>query len=248
MKINGMQVSPVEDSTTKKAKSKVKKATKSNKTKKKSAFVLMLIVLTAVAVILAGLVVFALKMRPSETVSMNVGTSKVKTANKKGKAPDAKSDQSPEEVTGGVLSNKVLVKDATVEDDSLGYDISVVSYIPGYKTSNGSTVVLVEYMAKPTGSVYSLVDLSALKLKIGNKVISSSSDYNMEMSKLNLDVFESTESGKEVDGWLAYPIDGEAEGITLYYDRGTVSVDSTSDSEGIVKPEMKKEIPLSVGK
>ena len=68
------------------------------------------------------------------------------------------------------------------------------------------------------------------------------------MSKLNLDVFESTESSKEVDGWLAYPINGDPLGITLYYDRGTVSVDSTSDSAGIIKPEMKKEIPLSSGK
>lgn len=247
MKINGMQVAPVEDSTTKKAKNRVKKNAQPAK-QKKSAFVLMLIVLTAVAVVLAGLVVFALKMRPSETVSMDAGTSKVETTNKKGKASDAKSGQSPEEASGGVLSSKVLVKDATIEDDSLGYDISVVSYIPGYKTSDGSTVVLVEYMAKPTGSVYSLVDPSALKLKIDDKVISSSSDYNMEMSKLNLDVFESTESSKEVDGWLAYPINGDPSGITLYYDRGTVSVDSTSDSMGIVKPEMKKEIPLSSGK
>lgn len=247
MKINGMQVAPVEDSTTKKAKSRVKKTTQSAK-QKKSAFVLMLIALTAVAVILAGLVVFALKMRPSETVSMDASTSKVRTTNKEGKASDAKSNQSLEEASGGVLSNKVSVKDATIEDASLGYDISVVSYIPGYKTSNGSTVVLVEYLAKPTGSVYSLVDPSALKLKIGDKIISSSSDYNREMSKLNLDVFESTESSKEVDGWLAYPINGDPMGITLYYDRGTVSVDSTSDSEGIVKPEMKKEIPLSSGK
>lgn len=247
MKINGMQVAPVEDSTTKKAKNRVKENAQPAK-QKKSAFVLMLIVLTAVAVVLAGLVVFALKMRPSETVSMDASTSEVKTTNKKGKASDAKSDQSPEEASGGVLSSKVLVKDATIEDDSLGYDISVVSYIPGYKTSDGSTVVLVEYLAKPTGSVYSLVDPSALKLKIGDKVISSSSDYNREMSKLNLDVFESTESSKEVDGWLAYPINGDPSGITLYYDRGTVSVDSTSDSMGIVKPEMKKEIPLSSGK
>ena len=247
MKINGMQVAPVEDSTTKKTKSWVKKTTQSAK-QKKSAFVLMLIALTAVAVILAGLVVFALKMRPSETVSMDASTSKVKEANRKGKASDAKSNQSLEGASGGVLSNKVSVKDATIEDASLGYDISVVSYIPGYKTSNGSTVVLVEYLAKPTGSVYSLVDPSALKLKIGDKIISSSSDYNREMSKLNLDVFESTESSKEVDGWLAYPLNGDPTGITLYYDRGTVSVDSTSDSEGIVKPEMKKEIPLSSGK
>lgn len=247
MKINGMQVAPVEDSTTKKTKSRVKKTAQSAK-QKKSAFVLMLIALTAVAVILAGLVVFALKMRPSETVSMDASTSKVKEANRKGKASDAKSNQSLEEASGGVLSNKVSVKDATIEDASLGYDISVVSYIPGYKTSNGSTVVLVEYLAKPTGSVYSLVDPSALKLKIGDKIISSSSDYNREMSKLNLDVFESTESSKEVDGWLAYPLNGDPSGITLYYDRGTVSVDSTSDSEGIVKPEMKKEIPLSSGK
>ena len=247
MKINGMQVAPVEDSTTKKTKSRVKKTTQSAK-QNKSAFVLMLIALTAVAVILAGLVVFALKMRPSETVSMDASTSKVRTTNKEGKASDAKSNQSLEEASGGVLSNKVSVKDATIEDASLGYDISVVSYIPGYKTSNGSTVVLVEYLAKPTGSVYSLVDPSALKLKIGDKIISSSSDYNREMSKLNLDVFESTESSKEVDGWLAYPLNEDPTGITLYYDRGTVSVDSTSDSEGIVKPEMKKEIPLSSGK
>lgn len=247
MKINGMQVAPVEDSTTKKTKSRAKKDAQPAK-QKKSAFVLMLIALTVVAVILAGLVVFALKMRPSETVSMDASTSKVRTTNKEGKASDAKSNQSLEEASGGVLSNKVSVKDATIEDASLGYDISVVSYIPGYKTSNGSTVVLVEYLAKPTGSVYSLVDPSALKLKIGDKIISSSSDYNREMSKLNLDVFESTESSKEVDGWLAYPINGDPMGITLYYDRGTVSVDSTSDSEGIVKPEMKKEIPLSSGK
>lgn len=247
MKINGMQVAPVEDSTTKKTKSRVKKTAQPAK-QKKSAFVLMLIALTAVAVILAGLVVFALKMRPSETVSMDASTSKVRTTNKEGKASDAKSNQSLEEASSGVLSNKVSVKDATIEDASLGYDISVVSYIPGYKTSNGSTVVLVEYLAKPTGSVYSLVDPSALKLKIGDKIISSSSDYNREMSKLNLDVFESTESSKEVDGWLAYPLNGDPTGITLYYDRGTVSVDSTSDSEGIVKPEMKKEIPLSSGK
>lgn len=247
MKINGMQVAPVEDNTTKKAKSRVNKNAQPAK-RKKSAFVLMLIALTAVAVVLAGLVVFALRMRPSETVSMNASTSKVKDADRRGKALDGKSDQSLEEASGGVLSNKVSVKDATIEDASLGYDISVVSYIPGYKTSDGSTVVLVEYLAKPTGSVYSLVDPSALKLKIGDKVISSSSDYNREMSKLNLDVFESTESSKEVDGWLAYPINGDPSGITLYYDRGTVSVDSTSDSEGIVKPEMKKEIPLSSGK
>ena len=247
MKINGMQVAPVEDNTTKKAKSRVNKNAQPAK-RKKSTFVLMLIAFTAVAVILAGLVVFALRMRPSETVSMDAGTSKVKTTNRKGKASDAKSNQPLEEAPGGVLSNRVSVKDATIEDASLGYDISVVSYIPGYKTSDGSTVVLVEYLAKPTGSVYSLVDPSALKLKIGDKVISSSSDYNREMSKLNLDVFESTESSKEVDGWLAYPINGDPTGITLYYDRGTVSVDSTSDSEGIVKPEMKKEIPLSSGK
>lgn len=247
MKINGMRVAPVEDSTTKKAKSRVKKNAQSAK-RKKSAFVLMLIAFTAVAVILAGLVVFALKMRPSETVSMNASTYEVKDADRRGKALDGKSNQSLEEASGGVLSNKVSVKDATIEDASLGYDISVVSYIPGYKTSDGSTVVLVEYLAKPTGSVYSLVDPSALKLKIGDKIISSSSDYNMEMSKLNLNVFESTESSKEVDGWLAYPINGDPTGITLYYDRGTVSVDSTSDSEGIVKPEMKKEIPLSSGK
>lgn len=247
MKINGMQVAPVEDDTTKKAKSRVKKNAQTAK-RKKTAFVLMLIALTAVAVVLAGLVVFALRMRPSETVSMDASTSKVKDADRKGKASDAKNDQPLEEASGGVLSSRVSVKDATIEDASLGYDISVVSYIPGYKTSDGSTVVLVEYLAKPTGSVYSLVDPSALKLKIGDKVISSSSDYNREMSKLNLDVFESTESSKEVDGWLAYPINGDPSGITLYYDRGTVSVDSTSDSEGIVKPEMKKEISLSSGK
>lgn len=247
MKINGTKVVPVEDITTKKAKSRVKKNAQPAK-RKKSAFVLMLIALTAVAVILAGLVVFALRMHPSETVSMDASTSKVKTTNRRGKALDGESGQSLEEASGGVLSNKVSVKDATIEDASLGYDISVVSYIPGYKTSDGSTVVLVEYLAKPTGSVYSLVDPSALKLKIGDKVISSSSDYNREMSKLNLDVFESAESSKEVDGWLAYPINGDPTGITLYYDRGTVSVDSTSDSEGIVKPEMKKEIPLSSGK
>lgn len=247
MKINGMQVAPVEDSTTNKAKRRVKKNAQPAK-RKKSAFVLMLVALTAVAVVLAGLVVFALRMHPSETVSMDASTSKVKATNRRGKAFDGKSDQPLEEASGGVLSNKVSVKDATIEDASLGYDISVVSYIPGYKTSDGSTVVLVEYLAKPTGSVYSLVDPSALKLKIGDKVISSSSDYNREMSKLNLDVFESTESSKEVDGWLAYPINGDPTGITLYYDRGTVSVDSTSDSEGIVKPEMKKEIPLSSGK
>lgn len=247
MKINGMQVAPVEDSTTNKAKRRVKKNAQPAK-RKKSAFVLMLIALTTVAVVLAGLVVFALRMRPSETVSMDASTSKVKDADRKGKASDAKSAQSLEEASGGVLSNKVSVKDATIEDASLGYDISVVSYIPGYKTSDGSTVVLVEYLAKPTGSVYSLVDPSALKLKIGDKVISSSSDYNREMSKLNLDVFESTESSKEVDGWLAYPVNGDPSGITLYYDRGTVSVDSTSDSAGIIKPEMKKEVPLSSGK
>lgn len=247
MKINGMQVAPVEDSTTKKAKSRVKKNAQPAK-RRKTAFVLMLIALTAVAVILAGLVVFALRMRPSETVSMDASTSKVKTTDRRGKALDGKSAQSLEEASGGVLSNRVSVKDATIEDASLGYDISVVSYIPGYKTSDGSTVVLVEYLAKPTGSVYSLVDPSALKLKIDDKVISSSSDYNREMSKLNLDVFESTESSKEVDGWLAYPINGDPSGITLYYDRGTVSVDSTSDSAGIIKPEMKKEIPLSSGK
>lgn len=247
MKINGMQVAPVEDNTTKKAKSRVNKNAQPAK-RKKSAFVLMLIAFTAVAVILAGLVVFALRMRPSETVSMDASTSKVKTTNRRGKVLDGKSAQSLEEASGGVLSNKVSVKDATIEDASLGYDISVVSYIPGYKTSDGSTVVLVEYLAKPTGSVYSLVDPSALKLKIGDKVISSSSDYNREMSKLNLDVFESTESSREVDGWLAYPVNGDPSGITLYYDRGTVSVDSTSDSAGIIKPEMKKEIPLSSGK
>lgn len=240
MKINGMQVAPIEGGT--------KKAAQLGKTSRKPTVILLAVIIVVIALILSGLVVLAFKVRPSETVSMDAGTSKVEDANRKGKASDAKSDQSPEEVSGGVLSNKVSVKDATIEDASLGYNISVVSYIPGYKTSNGSTVVLVEYMAKPTGSVYSLVDPSALKLKIGDKVISSSSDYNMEMSKLNLDVFESTESSKEVDGWLAYPINGGPSGITLYYDRGTVSVDSTSDSMGIVKPEMKKEIPLSSGK
>lgn len=241
MKINGMQVAPIEGSGT-------KKATQSDKARRKPVLVLVTAVTVVVALILVGLVVFAFKMRPSETVSMNTSTSKVKDASKRGKASDDKSSQPSEAPSGGVLSNKVPVKDATIEDASLGYNISVVSYIPGYKTSNGSTVVLVEYMAKPTGSVYSLVDPSALKLKVGDKVISNSSDYNMEMSKLNLDVFESAESSKEVDGWLAYPINGDPTGITLYYDRGTVSVDSTSDSMGIVKPEMKKEIPLSSGK
>lgn len=240
MKINGMQVAPIEDGT--------KKAAQLGKTSRKSPVILVAVIIVVIALILSGLVVLAFKVRSSETVSMSASTSKVKDANIKGKASDDKSEQSPEEVSGGVLSNKVSVKDATIEDASLGYNISVVSYIPGYKTSNGSTVVLVEYMAKPTGSVYSLVDPSALKLKIDDKVISSSSDYNMEMSKLNLDVFESTESSKEVDGWLAYPLNGDPSGITLYYDRGTVSVDSTSDSMGIVKPEMKKEIPLSSGK
>lgn len=241
MKINGMQVTPVEGSGT-------KKAAQSDKARRKPAIILVTVITVVVALILVGLVVFALKVCPSETVSMDASTSKVKDASKRGKAFDDKSSQPLEAPTGGVLSNKVPVKDATIEDNSLGYNISVVSYIPGYKTSNGSTVVLVEYMAKPTGSVYSLVDPSALKLKIGDKVISSSSDYNMEMSKLNLDVFESTESSKEVDGWLAYPFNGDTGGITLYYDRGTVSVDSTSDSMGIVKPEMKKEILLSSGK
>lgn len=240
MKINGMQVAPIEDGT--------KKAAQLGKTSRKPTVILLAVIIVVIALILSGLVVLSFKVSSSETVSMSASTSKVKDDNRKGKASDDKSEQSPEEVSGGVLSNKVSVKDATIEDASLGYNISVVSYIPGYKTSNGSTVVLVEYMAKPTGSVYSLVDPSALKLKIDDKVISSSSDYNMEMSKLNLDVFESTESSKEVDGWLAYPINGDPSGITLYYDRGTVSVDSTSDSMGIVKPEMKKEIPLSSGK
>lgn len=103
MKINGMQVAPVEDNTTKKAKSRVNKNAQPAK-RKKSAFVLMLIAFTAVAVILAGLVVFALKMRPSETVSMDVSTSKVKDADREGKASDAKSDQSLEEASGGVVS------------------------------------------------------------------------------------------------------------------------------------------------
>lgn len=248
MKINGMQVAPVEDE---KPKGKSKAAgvgitqpfaDESEQPRKKSSIVVMVVILLVVALILAGLVFFAFKMRPSGKVPMSAATSQ--TAKSKGDKESSGSDS----VSGGVLSNAVSVQGVSVEDDFLGYNISVVSYIPGYKASDGSTVMLVKYVAKPIGSVYSLVDTSALKLKINDKVISSSSDYNMDMSKLNLDVFESNESNTEVDGWLAYPVDGEPTGITFFYDRGTVSVDASSDSEGVVKPEMKKEIPLPSGK
>lgn len=248
MKINGMQVATVED---KKPKGKSKAAgtgipqpvaDESEQPHKKSSIVVMIIILLVVALILAGLVFFAFKMRPSGKATMSATTSQ--TAKSKGDKESSGSDA----VSGGVLSNAVSVQGVSVEDDSLGYNISVVSYIPGYKASDGSTVMLVKYKAKPVGSVYSLVNTSALKLKINGKVISSSSDYNTDMSKLNLDVFESTEASQEVDGWLAYPYNGYATGIAFFYDRGTVSVDASSDSEGVVKPEMKKEIPLPSGK
>jgi cytoskeletal protein RodZ len=238
MKINGKQVSPVEDKKTKGI-----PATQSKSHSKKRTIALMIVMILVVSSILAGLVFFAIKTRPSGKASMSASTSQVSGS----ESSDANNSKAPAEDSGGVLRNKVSVKDVSVEDDSLGYNISVVSYIPEYKASDGSTVMLVEYMAKPIGSVYSLVDTSALKLKINDKVISSSSDYNMEMSKLNLNVFESTQAAQEVDGWLAYPYNGDSKGVTLYYDRGTVSVDSTLDSAGIVKPEMKKEILLSPG-
>ena len=203
---------------------------------------MMIIILLVVALILAGLVFFAFKMRPSDKATMSATTSQ--TTKSKGKDEPSGADA----VSGGVLSNAVSVQGVSVEDDSLGYNISVVSYIPGYKASDGSTVMLVKYKAKPIGSVYSLVDTSALKLKINDKVISSSSDYNTDMSKLNLDVFESTEASQEVDGWLAYQYNGDPVGIAFYYDRGTVGIDSTFDNAGTVNPEMKKEIPLSSGK
>lgn len=242
MKINGKQVSPVEDKKTK-GSGKGISSTQSKKFSKKRTIALMVVMILVVASILAGLVFFAIKMRPSGKVPMSASTSQSSGS----ESSAANNQKSPAEASGGVLSNKVSVKDVSVEDDSLGYNISVVSYIPGYKASDGSTVMLVEYMVKPIGSVYSLVDTSALKLKINGKVISNSSDYNTEMSKLNLDVFESTQAAQEVDGWLAYPYTGDPKGLTLYYDRGTVSVDSTLDSAGIVKPEMKKEIILSPG-
>ena len=250
MKINGMQVAPVED---KKPRGESKAAgvgipqpvvDESEQPRKKSSIIVVIIILLVVALILAGLVFFAFKMRPSGKATMSATTSQ--TTKSKGK--DEPSGADAVSGSSGVLSNAVSVQGVSVKDDSLGYNISVVSYIPGYKASDGSTVMLVKYKAKPTGSVYSLVDTSALQLKVNDKVISSSSDYNMDMSKLNLDVFESTESNTEVDGWLAYPVDGEPTGITFVYDRGTVSVDASSDSEGIVKPEMKREIPLPSGK
>ena len=242
MKINGKQVSPVEDKKTK-GSGKGISAAQSKKSSKNHAIALMIVMILVAASILAGLVFFAIKMRPSGKVPMSASTSQ----SSESESSAANNQKSPAEASGGVLRSKVPVKDVSVEDDSLGYNISVVSYIPGYKASDGSTVMLVEYMAKPIGSVYSLVDTSALKLKINGKVISNSSDYNTEMSKLNLDVFESTQAAQEVDGWLAYPYTGDPKGLTLYYDRGTVSVDSTIDSAGIVKPEMKKEIILSPG-
>ena len=254
MRINGVKVSPVEDRHEDKGISNQKpgnqgsqsyQGEESKKKSKRSAITLIVVMLLVVALILAGLVFLTFKKHTSGSVPMNTNTSQVKGT---GKHLNDKGSLGDDEASGGVLSNKIPVKGVSVEDDSLGYNISVVSYIPGYKASNGSTVVLVEYMAKPVGSVYSLVDTSALQLKVNGKVISSSSDYNMDMSKLNLDVFESTESNTEVDGWLAYPVDGEPTGITFFYDRGTVSVDASSDSEGIVKPEMKKEIPLPSGK
>lgn len=248
MKINGMQVAPVEG---KKPRGQSKAAGKgipqpvadeSEQPRKKSSILMMIIILLVVALILAGLVFFAFKMRPSGKATMSATTSQ--TAKSKGKDEPSGADA----VSGGVLSNAVSVQGVSVEDDSLGYNISVVSYIPGYKASDGSTVMLVKYKAKPTGSVYSLVDTSTLKLKINDKVISSSPDYNTDMSKLNLNVFESTEASQEVDGWLAYPYNGNPTGIAFYYDRGTVGIDSTFDSAGTVNPEMKKEIPLSSGK
>lgn len=252
MKINGMQVAPVED---KKPRGKSKAAGRgipqpiadeSEQPRKKSSIVVMIIILLVVALILAGLVFFAFKMRPSGKATMRATTSQ--TTKSKGDKESSGADAVSGSVSGGVLSNAVSVQGVSVKDDSLGYNISVVSYIPGYKASDGSTVMLVKYKAKPIGSVYSLVDTSALKLKINDKVISSSSDYNTDMSKLNLDVFESTEASQEVDGWLAYPYNGDPTGITFYYDRGTVGIDSTFDSAGTVNPEMKKEIPLSSGK
>lgn len=250
MKINGMQVAPVEDKKPK-GKSKVAGrgipqpvADESEQPRKKSSILMMIIILLVVALILAGLVFFAFKMRPLGKAPMSATTSQ--TAKSKGDKESSGADAGSG--SGGVLSNAVSVQGVSVEDDSLGYNISVVSYIPGYKASDGSTVMLVKYKAKPIGSVYSLVDTSALKLKINDKVISSSSDYNTDMSKLNLDVFESTEASQEVDGWLAYPYNGDPTGIAFYYDRGTVGVDSTFDSAGTVNPEMKKEIPLSSGK
>lgn len=248
MKINGMQVAPVED---KKPKGKSKSAgvgipqpvaDELEQPSKKSSIIVVIIILLVVALILAGLVFFAFKTRPSGKAPMSATTSQ--TTKSKGDKESSGSDA----VSGGVLSNAVSVQGISVEDDSLGYNISVVSYIPGYKASDGSTVMLVKYKAKPIGSVYSLVDTSALKLKINDKIISSSSDYNTDMSKLNLDVFESTEASQEVDGWLAYPYNGDPTGIAFYYDRGTVGVDSTFDNAGTVNPEMKKEIPLSSGK
>lgn len=248
MKINGMQVAPVED---KKPRGKSKAAgagipqpvaDESEQSHKKSSILVVVIILLVVALILAGLVFFAFKMRPSGKVPMSATTSQ--TAKSKGKNEPSGADA----VSGGVFSNAVSVQGVSVKDDSLGYNISVVSYIPGYKASDGSTVMLVKYKAKPIGSVYSLVDTSALKLKINDKVISFSSDYNTDMSKLNLDVFESTEASQEVSGWLAYPYNGDPTGIAFYYDRGTVGIDSTFDSAGAVEPEMKKEIPLSSGK
>ena len=252
MKINGMQVAPVED---KKPRGKSKAAgagipqpvaDESEQPRKKSSIVVVIIILLVVALILAGLVFFAFKMRPSGKDSMSATTSQ--TTKSKGKNEGEPSGADEVSGSGGVLSNEVSVQGVSVEDDSLGYNISVVSYIPGYKASDGSTVMLVKYKAKPIGSVYSLVDTSALKLKINDKVISFSSDYNTDMSKLNLDVFESTEASQEVDGWLAYPYNGDPTGIAFYYDRGTVGVDSTFDNAGTVNPEMKKEIPLSSGK
>lgn len=250
MKINGMQVAPVEDKKTRGQSKAAGKgipqpfADESEQPRKKSSILMMIIILLVVALILAGLVFFAFKMRPSGKATMSATTSQ--TTKSKGKNEPSGSDAVS--VSGGVLSNAVSVQGVSVEDDSLGYNISVVSYIPGYKASDGSTVMLVKYKAKPVGSVYSLVDTSALKLKINDKVISSSSDYNTDMSKLNLGVFESTEASQEVDGWLAYPYNGDPTGIAFFYDRGTVSVDASSDSEGVVKPEMKKEIPLPSGK
>lgn len=152
MKINGTKVTPVENQ---RAGEGIPTGQYGNqgeklKTSKKSAIILIVVMLLVVALILAGLVFLAFKKHTSGSVPMHTNTSQVKGAEKHS---DAKGSLGDEKASGGVLSNKISVKGVYVEDDSLGYNISVVSYIPGYKDSDGSTVVLVEYMAKPIGLV-----------------------------------------------------------------------------------------------
>lgn len=237
MKING------QDLTQNTQESNVEEAVSQKKSPNKKAILIVVVVILSLAVT-AGLAVgirSVWKSTHPSTVSMSSSTPEVQDVKKSKKNSSVEGDNP----SGGILSESVAVKNIDVDDNDLGYRTSVISYIPGYKTDDGKSAILVEFKSTPNGSLYASMDVNYLKLKINGEEVSSSTDFNRSVTSLGLDVYSPEESSSgDVEGWLAYPVDNVSGEVDFVYSRDSVSLDSSAVSDGEQKPAMTKEFKL----